>query len=168
MDNLNPYAAPQADISPIKDGKTPELATLGQRFQGFLLDVLAGSPSVVLLVMFVGMAENNQRSTSPLGLILLVTGFLYFIGLMVYNIIRLSSHGQTIGKKWIGTRIAKIEDNSNPGFVKAFILRGVVSGIIGALPVVGFIYALLDICFIFQENRRCIHDLLAGTHVVKV
>lgn len=28
-------------------------------------------------------------------------------------------------------------------------------------------YALVDICFIFREDRRCLHDLLAGTRVVQ-
>jgi uncharacterized RDD family membrane protein YckC len=59
------------------------------------------------------------------------------------------------------------EDEANPGFVKASLLRSFVNGLIGSIPVVGAAYSLVDICFIFRDDRRCLHDLLAGTKVVK-
>jgi uncharacterized RDD family membrane protein YckC len=64
-------------------------------------------------------------------------------------------------------RIVSFDDESNPGFVKAFLLRVFVNGLIGAVPFVGFVYSLVDIFFIFRDDRRCLHDLIAGTKVVK-
>ena len=31
----------------------------------------------------------------------------------------------------------------------------------------GFVFLLVDFCFIFREDARCLHDLSAGTKVVK-
>jgi len=44
------------------------------------------------------------------------------------------------------------------------LLRSWVNGLIGL--VVPF-YGLVDILFIFGSERRCLHDLIAGTVVVK-
>ena len=46
-------------------------------------------------------------------------------------------------------------------------MRGFLPGLIGAIPLVGTVFSLVNICFIFREDRRCIHDLMAGTHVVE-
>jgi uncharacterized RDD family membrane protein YckC len=33
--------------------------------------------------------------------------------------------------------------------------------------VLGFVFLLVDFCFIFREDGRCLHDLMAGTKVVR-
>jgi uncharacterized RDD family membrane protein YckC len=77
------------------------------------------------------------------------------------------TRGQTIGKRIIGIRIVTFPDGRNPGGVKAILLRAIVNGLIAAIPLVGNVYSLVDICFIFRDDRRCIHDLIAGTQVIK-
>jgi uncharacterized RDD family membrane protein YckC len=62
--------------------------------------------------------------------------------------------------------LALMMAGQNAGFVKAVLLRAVVPGIIGAVPLVGSIFSLVDPLFIFRGDRRCIHDLIAGTNVV--
>jgi uncharacterized RDD family membrane protein YckC len=39
---------------------------------------------------------------------------------------------------------------------------------VALIPVIGGFLPLVDVLFIFRHDRRCIHDLLAGTNVVKV
>ena len=87
------------------------------------------------------------------------------LGIQLYLLV---TRGQTMGKKFLGIRIVTFEDEANPGFVKVFLLRMLVNGLIGAVPVVGLGYSLVDILFIFRDDKRCIHDLIAGTKVVKV
>lgn len=41
-----------------------------------------------------------------------------------------------------------------------------VPAVISAIPLAGAAFGLVDILFIFRADRRCIHDLIAGTHVV--
>ena len=33
--------------------------------------------------------------------------------------------------------------------------------------VLGFVFLFVDYCFIFREDQRCLHDLIAGTQVVR-
>jgi uncharacterized RDD family membrane protein YckC len=43
------------------------------------------------------------------------------------------------------------------------LLRSWLNTLIGIIP----FYGLVDVLFIFREDKRCIHDLIAGTHVVQ-
>ncbi len=43
------------------------------------------------------------------------------------------------------------------------LVRMVLNGALGLIP----FYSLVDALFIFRSDRRCIHDLIAGTVVVK-
>jgi uncharacterized RDD family membrane protein YckC len=43
------------------------------------------------------------------------------------------------------------------------LLRGVVNGLLSIIP----LYGLVDALFIFREDKRCLHDLIAGTIVVR-
>jgi len=38
-----------------------------------------------------------------------------------------------------------------------------VNGLLGLIP----LYGLVDILFIFRSDRRCIHDMIAGTQIVE-
>ena len=84
-----------------------------------------------------------------------------------YQIYLLSTQGQTIGKRIMGVRIILVKDETNGGFVVNVLLRGVLTAAISVIPFVGVLYALTDICFIFREDRRCIHDHIAGTWAVR-
>lgn len=49
------------------------------------------------------------------------------------------------------------------GFVTNVLMRSVLNRILSFIP----FYALVDILFIFREDRRCLHDRIAGTQVVQ-
>ena len=119
------------------------------------------------IVMAAGAFTHSNQPNTPL----LIAGFgaigLAFIILLGVQIYLLTTRGQTMGKKLLGIKIVNFDDEANPGFVKAFLLRMFVNGLIGSIPMIGFVYSLVDICFIFRDDRRCLHDLLAGTKVVK-
>ena len=63
-------------------------------------------------------------------------------------------------------RIVDVADGTNPGFARTFLVRGVVTGLIGSIPGVGPLFAILNVLFIFRDDRRCIHDHIARTVVV--
>ena len=147
-----------------------DLATPMQRLAASLLDGLVSLPAVIPLVLAIAPLEDSDVAPVLTGSqwTWLAVAVLWLLAVMVINLVLLTKRGQTLGKKWMGIRIARIDDDGNPGFVKAVLLRGFVNGLIGSIPLLGPVYSLVDICFIFREDRRCIHDHIAGTRVVKV
>ena len=92
--------------------------------------------------------------------------------LLLVQIIMVSMRGQTIGKRLLGIRIVRFGDGSNPGFARAWLLRSLVVGLIGTLaalilPMLGNVFSIVNYAFIFRADRRCLHDLIADTKVVK-
>lgn len=85
---------------------------------------------------------------------------LCFAGIQIYL---LTTSGQTVGKRIMNIKIVKYDDESEGGFVHNVLLRGIVNGIIGIIP----FYGLVDVLFIFRDDQRCIHDLIASTKVIK-
>ena len=86
---------------------------------------------------------------------------------LVSSIVLLGTRGQTLGKIVAGTRIVAL-DGSRVGFLRAVFLRGVLPTLCGRVPVVGPFFGLVDTLMIFGKDKRCLHDQMAGTKVVKV
>ncbi|MBB5032304.1 RDD family protein [Prosthecobacter vanneervenii] len=169
---FNPYAAPQSNVISSAMSPVRELASLGQRLGAALLDFLVGGVVVgvpyAIAMASMGMAEGSHQEGLTTGAkIGFAVAGIGFLALIIYNLVLLSTKGQTIGKKWLGIRIVTHPDCQKAGFVKAVLLRGFVNGIIGAIPLLGALYSLIDICCIFRADRRCIHDMIAGTQVIK-
>lgn len=164
---INPYAPPQTGIAATRPSSTLELASLGDRLAAAIFDVVAAMLCVIPMIVGGVMSGQTDTSPSPLALGLIGGSFLLIIGLTIYNLVLLATRGQTIGKKLKGIRIVTFPDGANPGGVKTILLRGFVNGLLSGVPYLGTVYALVDICFIFREDRRCIHDLIADTQVVK-
>lgn len=166
--DFNPYAAPQANILSPAMVKQHSLASRGSRLGAAFLDGMIGL-FVVGIPMAAGIATisgmNDANDSVPVAsIICFVIAGIAFLGLTIYNIVLLATRGQTIAKKWLGIRIVNQADGQNPGFVKAFLLRSLVNGIIA--QIVPF-YPIVDACFIFREDQRCLHDLIADTTVVQ-
>ena len=79
----------------------------------------------------------------------------------------LTARGQTLGKIVFDIRVVRTKDRRNGGFIPNVLLRVAATALIGMLPFVGAFFAVADILFIFRSDRRCLHDLLAGTCVIK-
>lgn len=94
-------------------------------------------------------------------------GFIAILAMLVVQIVMLCQRGQTIGKRMLGIRIVKHDTGENGGGVPNVVLRGVVPAAIGLVPYIGPLFSLINICFIFAADRRCIHDHIAGTIVVQ-
>jgi uncharacterized RDD family membrane protein YckC len=91
-------------------------------------------------------------------------------GLVVYLALNgywLSKDGQTIGKKVVGTRIVSVETNEIIPLWKVFCIRYLPLAVCANIPLAGQFIAIVDSLFVFRKDKRCIHDLIAGTKVVK-
>jgi uncharacterized RDD family membrane protein YckC len=101
--------------------------------------------------------------TEDLGDAAKLAGCLLFLALLAYQARLLTRDAQTIGKRALKIRVVTVASERNGGFVTNVLKRAVVSGLLNAIP----LYFLADSLMIFREDRRCAHDFIAGTRVVK-
>jgi uncharacterized RDD family membrane protein YckC len=164
-----PAAAAPAPSAPLAERST----RLAANFIDNVLAAVACIPGGLILGAAVLQAILSGRSPASadvsaaqllLGFGLLGLGGLTLVAVQLWMLVK---RGQTLGKRMLDIRIVRFSDDSNPGFGGTVMLRAVVPALLGALPYIGLIFALVDICFIFRADRRCLHDLMAGTKVVK-
>jgi uncharacterized RDD family membrane protein YckC len=173
----NPYQSPATDVEPDVDpamvpGQRLELAGRWRRLWGAIVDgllfTLTGLPAMVTgsrpfeLKVSVGESPLRLSDTSTAGLIS-SGAFLLLVVLQSYFI---HTRGQSLGKQACSTRIVGIDGRPAP-FVKAVVLRTWVPLALPMLTGVGGLLALVNVLFVFRRDRRCLHDLVAGTRVVR-
>lgn len=82
------------------------------------------------------------------------------------DIYLLNRYGQSIGKRWFGIMIISRNGSKVPvGVIVG--LRNLGPMFLSQIPLFGPVFALVDLLFILREDRRCIHDHMAGTQVVR-
>jgi len=146
---------------------TQELASRWQRLCGSLIDALVGVAVVFPAMWFSGVLQQLYRG-EVMSLAQRIVWFAF--GTVVFIVIQghlLGKHGQTIGKRMVGTRIVSCEDGRILPFWTVFPLRYLSVSLVSQIPVAGQWLSLIDVLFIFRKDKRCIHDLIAGTKVVK-
>jgi len=134
---LNPILG-IADLSPQQQEELQKLAATG------------GDPSAVLAKTFELYLENGIFVGTATTMLLALTVTVAFIVVK----------GGTPGKLALGLRIVLAGTKRNPGVFKA-LLREVPGRILSSLMFVGYFFV------IFRTDKRALHDLIAGTQVVR-
>jgi uncharacterized RDD family membrane protein YckC len=185
-EQTNPYSPPESDIG--SAGAAPgtttiDLATRSSRFGGAFVDgliYLAAFAPVFFGLFTAAMAQGAPvaRGARPAGFAMfaaagtlgLVSGAL-ILALMGVQWTLLTKRGQTIGKIAAGTRVVMLDGSPAP-FGRVVALRAWPLLILRYVPLLarsfGPLLWLIDVLFIFRADRRCLHDLVAGTKVVAV
>lgn len=173
--SANPYAAPTAVVRDLRDAGQIVLASRLSRLGAALLDsAIVVVPAIVAAIALPAYQDYAARASgsapAPGGMgvgmsIFLVACLLGMVALGVYQLVLLYRHGQTLGKKIVGIRIVR-PDGSRASFPRVLLLRYLVPTLVGAIPLVGPFFTLVDLLFIFGEERRCLHDRIADTIVV--
>jgi uncharacterized RDD family membrane protein YckC len=88
------------------------------------------------------------------------------LALLAVTIVFVYKNGQTIGKKIVGIKVART-DGSRASLARIFWMRNVLNAVISIVPLIGPFYSLIDICMIFGGQRRCCHDYIADTIVIR-
>jgi uncharacterized RDD family membrane protein YckC len=170
----NPYLPPASDVNA---GAQPpmagQLAERGTRFVSQIVDGLLFMAVLVpaLIAGFHSGAFRDGGSTalfrsffaSAVGI---VSGVAW-LGLIVYQAYLVATSGQSIAKKLFKIKIVKV-DGSPVNFVSGVLVRNWLMMVLQQIPGVNLILPLLDALFIFRQDRRCIHDLIAGTKVIQL
>ncbi|ALZ74938.1 RDD family protein [Rheinheimera sp. F8] len=136
-------------------------ASRKDRFLGWLIDlvlqVLASAP----FFWYMGL-EAFQNPTPALMLANSANAILVYLALHGYL---LHKYGQTIGKAEFGMRIEML--NGQKASLQHIVLwRYLPVILLSFVPVIGqWLTGLLDPLLIFRQDRRCLHDHIAGTQV---
>jgi uncharacterized RDD family membrane protein YckC len=143
------------------------LASRGDRLLAVIVDIAVALPIVIPVGIYTGeFSAAFRREVIPWPVFSenVLAGWAWFF---IVNTYLLKKYGQTVGKRFLDIiRISDYRTEAVPPFWRLLVRIAVppVAGLLGAL---GRLFSLVDVLFIFGGNRRCIHDLIAGTRVVK-
>ncbi len=180
--SVNPYSPPPINeesssssaYAPASLAQTAQLATRSDRLSAVILDV-----AILLAIMFVFsmviellpiQAGSFKSDTREIALTTLVILTFFLI-----NLHGLATLGQTLGKRAFGIQICDHESHRLAGFYRVVVCRYGFLGLILAFSAAfqeqfGSILSWLlfvDILFIFGPQKRCLHDRIAQTKVVR-
>lgn len=163
--HAHPWAAVADTVSVVEE---LELAEPLSRLAAFFVDgivsfVMIGLPALILVLATDGVAESNlviSMSESSTAWLLAALGLFSWAWITALLVAR---SGQTIGKRLLEIRVVR-SDGSPASLGRIFWLRNVVNAFLGVIP----LYGLVELLFIFGPRRRCVHDLIADTIVVRV
>jgi uncharacterized RDD family membrane protein YckC len=178
-DDANPYAAPAESSEPpipeVPDSTGDVLAGRGLRFLSAMIDGILPAAIIVPIQFGTGFYQRtlSQQVTFTEQLAMALVGMAAFLICHGYLLI---TRGQSIGKYLLGLQIVDYATGQLLPPMRVYVYRYLWSLpiTITALLIPGttddtiFAYLLMiDPLFIFGEERRCLHDLIAGSKVVK-
>lgn len=160
MEN-NPYSPPTSNVAATDIPAASELASRLDRLWAALIDGIILMIILLPLFFFLGIFKGGD-TTFGSSLLMAVLGLAAYL---LVNGRLLASSGQTVGKRQLGIRIVSLE--GQPVSLKHIVLMRLLPiQVIGLVPFVGSLLGFVDALFVFRGDRRCIHDLIAGTKVV--
>lgn len=143
-----------------------------QRLAAFLVDNLIVSLALVPFVIPLGLdieqyADAENPVTIPFELLMKIH-ILAFVFYVVINGWLLYRYGQTVGKRMLKIAIATM-DYQVPPFNRLILVRHLPFVILAVIPSPALnLVNIVNWSFVFREDRRCLHDYLAGTQVIDV
>jgi uncharacterized RDD family membrane protein YckC len=167
MNDPNPYRGPDSTVA--QYATTDELAGRGTRLGAAILDGIILLVILVPLMYFGGywktaMAAAQAGSGVGIGTTLMwaLIGFVVFVAV---QFVPLNASGQTWGKRITKIKIVDLAGNKPP-IGRLLGLRYFPMQVAANIPFVGPLIAIVNVLLIFRNDRRCGHDLIAGTKVV--
>lgn len=146
--------------------KSYPLASRMRRFFAYILDQLIIGFALVPFSGYLGMPKSIEAyATLPENFFIRLF-ISFFIAFMLINGLLLYRYGQTVGKRLMNIAVATMDYNV-PEFNRLIAFRYLPFLITAAFPSLVFLF-ILNVIFIFRDDKRCVHDLLANTQVIHV
>jgi uncharacterized RDD family membrane protein YckC len=171
----NPYAAPSAVVDDIAEPGSLELAGRGRRLGAAIIDSLIIAIPFMLLGGWFGFVGARPDAAAN-GILTWITAhpfgyqaaasLLGYLAFLAVNGYLLHKSGQTVGKRLLGIRIVR-SNGETADFGRIALLRYLPTAVAQMIPVIGNFYPLIDVLLIFRGSRKCLHDNIADTIVVK-
>ena len=167
-DQHNPYSA--GDAVPVDAADSAGLADRGTRLGAAIIDVII-MLAVMMPVMYLGgyfratmeAAAAGEQPSIGYTLMWSLVGLLVFVAV---QFVPLNQSGQTWGKRILGIRIADMA-GGKPSIGTLLLKRYLPIQVVSSIPLLGALIGLVNVLLIFRDDRRCGHDLVAGTQVLK-
>lgn len=166
MSDNNVYSTPQSQLVNQVDDSEKPLASRWARLGASIIDSIIMMFVVVPAMYFTGGFDGIMEGREPGFVYMFSMGLVSFIVFFAINYRFLVSNGQTIGKKVLEIKIVDLNGNV-PQFQPQLLIRYAVYLLPGQIPMVGQLFSLINVLFIFSAEKRCIHDLVAKTKVVQ-
>lgn len=166
MSDNNVYSTPQSQLVDQVDDSEKPLASRWARLGASIIDSIIMMFVVVPVMYFTGGFDGMMEGREPGFVYMFGIGILSLVAYLVINYRFLVINGQTIGKKVLEIKIVDLNGNL-PVFQPQLLIRYAVYLLPGQIPFVGQLFSLINVLFIFSAEKRCIHDLVAKTKVVK-
>ena len=155
-----------ANEQPESQQRPYPLASRMQRLAAAMLDDFLAALALIPLMSYYGLFSYfEQGKVIPLGIIININLYAFAMFLLMHGFL-LYNYGQTIGKRIIGIAVATY-DFQVPEFNRMIALRYVPFRVAGLIPGLN-ILPIINVLFIFRQDRRCLHDMLASTQVIYV
>lgn len=164
------FAPPRAHVEDLATGDMV-LAGRGTRFLAALVDGILGAAVgwamfslPFLRPLLKDAADRTDAHLWSLAPTSLLVGAVAFLLLQGWPLLK---RGQTLGKMMFKLRIVR-PDGTPPDAWRLLGLRYGIGMLANVVPAVAMIYGLIDSLLIFRRSRRCLHDTIADTVVVKL
>lgn len=143
-----------------------QLAEPGTRFVAVLVDRLAVFLPFLVTAFLGGMLSDAMGGdgTAMIGGLSLL-GMLGSLGMLGYQLYLIATTGQSIGKRMMGILVVRT-DGKPIDVARLVLLRNLVPEFIN-IATCG-LFGIVDPLLIFTAERRCLHDHIADTKVIKV
>src|SRR5688572_19754055 len=176
---MNPYQPPQADVdSPDRPQSSGDLASRGSRLAASMIDWIVAWIPVLPLQLWLDY-YNRQIGLGEEAL----WGIGNFAVWCALHGVLIARGGQTIGKRFLGIRVVTGDGNAVtfaryallrelPFWIVSFLLMALVDNgpQVMAMPVSMLVFLLIafgNALLIYRDDRRCGHDHIAGTRVLR-
>lgn len=160
----NPYLAPNSNLTELLIGNAL-IASRLKRFSAFVIDFIiyfiSALPFYIVKVEVFNAKEVSNLTTSILSMLWSIIMFVLLNGFLI------KEYGQTIGKWVCNIYIAENPTKTKSNFSNIFFKRYLPLLIIVGINYIGVILLLIDFLFVFRDDKRCIHDLIANTQVLE-
>lgn len=143
------------------------IATRSQRFLASSIDAVPMfvCMMIVIIALCIGGASGDDSTTLIAFVVSLLVISPIAIAVIGINCYLVAKSGQTIGKKLCGIKMVRT-DGSPLSVARWFFLRSAACSMLSSWT--SGTFGLVDSLFIFRDDNKCLHDMIADTIVVKV
>jgi len=165
--SANPYAPPRARVRDVAAPRVTQVPAerstrLGAAIvDGLVFSVMVYGPMILGAVLGAMVAPSGDDG----GMAALLSLGLTFVGFAIWTWMTLKQMrdtGQSLAKKYFNIKVVN-GDGSPASLGKLIWKRNVITWVLSIIP----LYGLVEVLFIFGEDRKCLHDKIADTIVVE-